>query len=210
MINNQELYNFALQQLSNAQNYPGEIYGSHPIEAIRDDILMNKYNPDGTLRGKKSDLVNITRGFYDYLEWLQNIPDITPPIGYIRLYRGVRNVPKNKMTHYIPSSWTYDINTASDWTDHRSHCCILQLDYPTNQLLGINSLPGLLEEDETDKLGIMVHNQGEHEVILPAMDLILESPPEELLIDGVPYTIYPVLANPYGIKEAIQNIESSK
>lgn len=220
MISDQELYDLALQHLKDAQDYFGEVGGSHPIEAIRDDILMNKYTKDRILKvqtpAQLKNLTALTKGFYEYMEWLHDRAEEAKaiPVGYVRLYRGIKRPPSKSLIHYIPSSWTHNINTAADWVDSNTHCCILQLDYPVDQLMAIDSLP-LIEStsedkiyDTLDKNKIKIHNQAEYEVILPAMDLINEGDTQTKIIDGVQYTVYPVLADVYPVDKTIKNMAS--
>ena len=183
--------------LINAQNYTKKIQlgsskrGQHPIEAVRDDLLMHKYDSKGNLKIAQFDVLKtLTSDFYDYMEYLtKKEPRSTNGKGSsITLYRGVSAVPVGDLPitvpYYIPSSWTHNISIAGNWAlgevlDDKglqpTWCCLLELEYPRDALKAISAMPTGSEmmAKERKELGIKLDNQPEYEVILPSMSIVL-------------------------------------
>lgn len=191
----------SLRHLVIAQTYGEKINKQHPIEAIRDDIFMYKFDKDGNLKAKnKKDyelILDQVEKYYDYLLFLQkNSHDILSKYAFsytVKLYRGTDRFLEGSQYYALPTSWTNSIDNAlGTWVsgeilskDNLSgRCCLLELSYPSRYPLAYHAFrPGYIlngreiPEDYRSNLniledsGIYIHNQPEFEVILPPFKL---------------------------------------
>lgn len=210
----------SLRHLVVAQTYDKKICKQHPIEAIRDDIFMYKFDENGNLKTKSKSshqlLIDQVSKYYDYLSFLKknsnNILSKYKISSTIKLYRGTDRFLEEFSYYALPTSWTNSIDNAlGTWVsgdilqkgDISGKCCLMELEYPVRYMLAYHAFrPGYslngrkIPDDYRSKLniledaGIYIHNQPEFEVILPPIKISVTGFSEIVLEENKYFVIH--------------------